>query len=456
MALSDALNTTSSAPLAGAAAIDITPRFPVFLYGYPHVMRESTGTHNPLFATALFLDDGEHQGFVISVDVIWLSKQQVARTRRRIADATGVAADHILISATHTHSGPSTVQILSNANDRAVPAPDPRIVAQIEDGIVAAAVRAKHNAIVAELGFGEAEVPGIGGNRHTASGPSLPRVPIVVVRSAAEKKTLLALFYVFNVHPTVLHEDSTLISGDFPGLARRHLQSRLSAANSCLPVLQHLGPAGDQSPRNVVRANTVQEVERLGVLLGTSIEEALTRVKYLSDWDLHCARTFVELPLRCLPSPEKAAADLAELQSRFEHLQVIRAPSSVVRTAECDCFGAEEVNALVAAATDGRLAEVARQCMPAEIQLLRIGPRWLVAWPGEIFVEFAQQLYKQFPQATIITLANGELQGYLTTAEAVEGRWYEASNAIFDSPDSGEALVESTVRLLQRLAEVRG
>ena len=88
--------------------------------------RTSTGVNDPLFATALFLDDGRKQLLLISVDVIWLSKEQVARARRRIHDCTGVPADHILITATHTHSGPVTVEMLSNALDPVVPAPDQR------------------------------------------------------------------------------------------------------------------------------------------------------------------------------------------------------------------------------------------------------------------------------------------------------------------------------------------
>jgi hypothetical protein len=44
-----------STVMAGAAVVDITPQGSVFLYGYPHVKRYSTGVHDPLECAALYL-----------------------------------------------------------------------------------------------------------------------------------------------------------------------------------------------------------------------------------------------------------------------------------------------------------------------------------------------------------------------------------------------------------------
>jgi hypothetical protein len=43
---------------AGAAVTDLTPAGSVFLFGYPHVPRWSTGVHDPLECAALYLRDG--------------------------------------------------------------------------------------------------------------------------------------------------------------------------------------------------------------------------------------------------------------------------------------------------------------------------------------------------------------------------------------------------------------
>ena len=43
---------------AGSAIIDVTPQKPLFLHGYPHVERISEGVHDPLYASALIIDNG--------------------------------------------------------------------------------------------------------------------------------------------------------------------------------------------------------------------------------------------------------------------------------------------------------------------------------------------------------------------------------------------------------------
>ena len=122
--------------------------------------------------------------------------------------------------------------------------------------------------------------------------------------------------------------------------------------------------------------------------------------------------------------------------------------AQALRTAECDLFGADETVTLAIAAADGRLNEATRECLPAEIQAIRVGSRQFVAWPGEVFVEFAQELQRLVPETILITLANGELQGYLVTEEAIAHSCYESANAIFASPDSGNLLVAATQKLL--------
>jgi hypothetical protein len=72
-----------------------------------------------------------------------------------------------------------------------------------------------------------------------------------------------------------------------------------------------------------------------------------------------------------------------------------------------------------------------------------------VGWPGEVFVEFGLQVKDAWPKCCIITQANGELQGYLVTEEAIHQRTYEALNAIFASPQSGQLLVNTTMKMLE-------
>jgi hypothetical protein len=107
---------------------------------------------------------------------------------------------------------------------------------------------------------------------------------------------------------------------------------------------------------------------------------------------------------------------------------------------------------LACAAAAGRLDAAVASIMPAEIAAMRVGPWWFTGWPGEMYVEFALSVKARHPNCHIISHANGELQGYLVTEEAVRGRHYEALNSLLASPESGELLVQATLQLLQKEA----
>ena len=431
----------------GAAQRDVSPTDSQFLFGYPHVERMSTGVHDPLLAVAMVLEDGAQQAILVAVDVILLTKWQVAEARREIARTTGVPAAHIMIAATHTHSGPVTADLLSATNDSVVPPPDPTYVRALVQGIVQAAQDAYRDRQPATIGFAVAAAAGIGTNRHDPEGPSMPEAPVLVARSLQDQR-VICVMSVCSMHPTVLHEDSTLVSGDFPAFARQYLQQHALGADC--PIVYFMGAAGNQSPRHVTRANTLDEADRLGTILGQAWVSAVNQAKFLTDWTLDLATTLVELPVRTLPPLQQAKDTLRDSRKKLDRLRQSGAPRAEVRTAECDWFGAEETVMLARAAQDGRLDDIARTCMPAEIQMIGIGPWTFVGWPSEVFVEFAIEVRQRHPNAFIVTLANGDLQGYLVTAEAVENKFYEASNAVFASPDSAQLLVANTCQLLTK------
>ncbi len=427
---------------AGAAAVDITPVGSQFLYGYPHVPRFSTGVHDPLWSSALYLADGDRSVVLIANDVIFVTRELTRRARERIAEATGIPAGHILISATHTHSGPVTVRYLSNEADPVVPEPDPKYLRRLEDGIVAAAQQAYASAQEAVIGLAVANGSSVGTNRRSPSAPRDPEVPVLAVRRP-DGGPFVAVMTVCSMHPTVLHEDSTLISGDFPAMTRQYLHEHV-VGPQC-PVVYHTGPA-----RRVTRGNTFAEAERLGHALGAAIELAIRAIEYRADVIIESRQAMItEMPLRDFPSPASAEAALERAKRRLEQLRQSDAARAEIRTAECDWFGAEETLTLARAAASGRLQAAARSCLPAEVQMIRVGPWSFVGWPGEVFVEFALAVKARHRDTYIISLSNGELQGYLVTAEAAEEGGYEASNALFRSPDGGNLLVEATLGLLE-------
>lgn len=429
---------------AGAAAVDITPRDSQFLYGYPHVRRYSTGVHDPLLSSALYLEGGGAAVLFLANDVIGVSKASAARVRDAIARAASVPAGHIMVTATHTHSGPITIGYVSGESDPVVPAVDAEDLRWMEERIIEAGVAACRAAEPAEAGLAVADGSGVGTNRRDPAGPSDPQVPVLMVRAARDRRPIAAMA-VCSMHPTVLHEDSTLYSGDFIGLARQYLQK--NALGSGCPVLFHAGPCGNQSPRHVVKANTFAEAQRLGQRLGGAVERALTQIGFLSDIRIACRGDLVDLPRKTFLSLVEAQAKEAAARERLARLRRDGVARQEVRTAECDWFGAEETLALARAAGSGRLSEAYRECLPAEIQAVAVGPWTFVGWPGELFVEYALAVKARRADAFVISLANGDLQGYIVTPEAAAEGGYEASNGLFP-PEAGRILVEKTLRLV--------
>ncbi len=431
--------------LAGCATADITPIDSQFLFGYPHVPRWSTGVHDPLTSSALALDNGTTRLLIVANDILYVQKWIVASARQRIAAATGTPPTNILITATHTHSGPVVQDRGPGSYSDVVPDADRAYLKLLEDGIVEAGIAACKNLRPAEAGLALATVSGIGTNRRDPAGPADPEIPVFAVRDPATKE-LFGIMELYAMHPTVMHEDSTLVSGDFPAMARRYLQQQLGP----IPVLHHMGAAGNQSPRHCVRGQTFDEAIRLGTIMGQAIEEALTRIEYRSYLDLGVVATTLEYPLRQLPPVAEAAAKEEAVRAKLARQQSDGTPRAVVRTTECDLFGAEASHALARSQESGRIAAALANCMPAEVQVLAIGPWRYVAWQGEVFIEHALALRRTNPDIFVCTCANGTMAGYITTQEAVDEGGYEASTSLF-KPESGDLLVAESLKLLAQL-----
>ncbi len=432
---------------AGAATVDITPQESHFLYGYPFVERMSTGTHDALLSSAVYLTDGNTQVMFISNDVIYLDKSSVARIRRSISEKTGIPQSNILIGATHTHSAPVTVDLIISANDPVVPKVDKNLLKFVEKGAIEAGNRAFEKAKPAEIGFVTADATGVGTNRHDPSKEKDMDVPVMSVRN--KNNEFIACMLVCSMHPTILHEDSTLYSSDFPHYVRETLQNKI-LGKDC-PVIYFTGTAGNQSPRHVTQANTFAEAKRIGEIVAESVIAQLSGdVLYRSDTPIVSARKPIELPKRRFPPVEWAERHRNEKKQRFESLKTSSKVAQEIRTAEVDWFGSEELLYLSTLAQTDSLEKVYESCLPAEIQIIRISDRAFIAWPGEVFVEYGLELKKRFPKISLITYANGELQGYIVTEEAHEKGFYEAGNSLFDYT-AGEIMTAETVRLLKEL-----
>jgi hypothetical protein len=88
---------------AGVARAEITPPVGFTMGGYAARKGPSTAVHDPLFATVLLLKVDELTVAIISCDLRSFPSNAWSPLRE-----SGTLPDHVLISATHNHSGPIT------------------------------------------------------------------------------------------------------------------------------------------------------------------------------------------------------------------------------------------------------------------------------------------------------------------------------------------------------------
>jgi neutral ceramidase len=95
---------------AGAYAMDVSPPFgPLLVNGGFTERSAASMPPGSLHARCLVLDDGTTQIAIAVVDSCMIPRDVCDRAKAIAAKATGLRADRILISATHTHSAPSVM-----------------------------------------------------------------------------------------------------------------------------------------------------------------------------------------------------------------------------------------------------------------------------------------------------------------------------------------------------------
>jgi neutral ceramidase len=143
--------------LAGFGRRDITPPPGVGMSGFSFDSRQSVGFRQRLYARAIVLEDGS--GERIALVVVDLGMVSIL-LQRRVADrtlgsGTGIGADRLLLSATHTHSGPGNFFAADGYNIDAgrFPGFDPVVTDFLIDGIASAIEDAASDLQPAQAGW---------------------------------------------------------------------------------------------------------------------------------------------------------------------------------------------------------------------------------------------------------------------------------------------------------------
>ncbi|HOD81053.1 MAG: Neutral/alkaline non-lysosomal ceramidase [Planctomycetes bacterium ADurb.Bin126] len=437
--------------LGGLAAVDITPPVPYRMSGYFHE-RLSDGVLDPLRAKAMVLAQGGRKLAIVSCDVIALTREITDPARKRIAEALKIPPANVLISATHTHTGPLYMGVLRDYfHQRAVdktgsddcekdPYP-PRLI----EGIVQAVTKAHAALKPVRLEAGSARQEGLSFNRRfhmqdgsvvfnpgvlnprivRPAGPIDPQVGIVLCRDAADGK---ALGGIVNF---ALHLDTTggtKYSADYPHYLEQSLRRTLGEQFVCL---YGTGTCGDINHIDVTRRERLT-AERIGATLADTVA-AKTGSLGAVHADLAAQSRTIELPLP---------------QFTDEQIDQARADMPKVGTRELPFLGQVEACRRLAVHKRGAAT------MKHEVQVLRLGRELaVVGLPGEVFVELGQAVKKASPfQTTLVIELAQDCPAYVPTRKAFAEGSYETVNTHVTS-GGGERLAETACELLKQAAK---
>jgi hypothetical protein len=237
-----ALHVPAGAPLAGYGALARRLLVPDLFGRHPHAfwLRPGEGVLDPLAARALVLDAPGARVAWVAVDLIAVDRALTREVERRLAALGGRPAT-VILSASHTHSGPGAFLDSEVMGWLAVDRLEPAVRAAVTDAIVAAVVRADAARAPARLGIAAATAPPV-----TVSRLERPLDPeVVVLRVTGADGRAVAALWNYAIHGTALSPRNLRLSGDIMGEASGRVERALG-----VPALFVQGAVGDVSPRH--------------------------------------------------------------------------------------------------------------------------------------------------------------------------------------------------------------
>ena len=432
---------------AGVSIIDISPEKGIELAGYPHYLRHNTGIHDPLYASCIFLDDGTTKLAIVCMDILFFSKVYVKEVRSRVSSKINIPAENIMISCSHTHSGPWASGRLDLEGLKKGLKPDTSYVLSLKDKLVDLINCAYSNTFEAKIGIDKGicgKERGIGGNRRDPDGLTDPEVWIIGIKDG--KDNWRACLVKYSLHPTIIHEESTVVTADYPGYIRKYL----AKTKPEIVFLFAQGTSGDQSTRYFRKGQTFKEAERIGFEIGKVADNVLDSMKFRSDISLIVKSEEVDVELKELPTKEEAEAEVKGTKSTLDRLKKENASYIKIQNANLKNLGAECNLGYIELKNKGIDIELEVNELPTEIQVIGIGDSRIVTLSGEIFVEFGLNIQENslFKNTFIIELANGCLPGYVCTEEACAEGGYEVDTSMLTA-NSGDIIIKTALKLLK-------
>ncbi len=395
---------------AGAARRIITPPLGVSLAGYFHD-RIAESVRDELHCHALVLASGGIRICLVSCDLISVGGELVHAAKAEIERRTGISPAHVLICATHTHTGPET------RKGRVVPTHDAWLAAlptRIGETVEAAAA----DLFDAILFPGRGRESRLGSNRlgrrpdgseifgkEGVVGPAGPVDPELVALSVRDQAgTVRAMLINYAMHPDVIGGGGArFISADWPGEIARAIANFYG--ERAITVFLN-GACGD---------------------INHHLWQDTRQPKGGPAKSIQMGRTLAGLAIQATEPAEPLAAADCRADLRLLHIPWYTRDSAIRKEAESlktkdepTDFERYVVEATDTWPHDGRIAR-------PPVQVLRFGELIIAGLPGEVFVRWGLEIkhWSPAPYTMVVELAN-DWFGYIPTTDQAHRGAYGA------------------------------
>lgn len=385
----------------GVGKTELTPPLGTPSAGYPaRKAKGMEGVHDPLLAVALFIDNGEKQIVLCSVDHLGFTYEMVQNITQQIQKNPGLSHCEIYIGSSHTHSGGGSYLNIPLIGENLAGPYHPEIAKFYEGQTEQAILAAYQSKVPAKMGLGYGKAENLSFYRGLWPKDVEPLSDVTVMKVTQSDETPLAVLFNFPVHPTVLTSQNELFSADFVGYARDEIQALLG---SKVQAMYFNGAQGDILPVISHPDNRWEACQTLGKSLAQTVVNVCNTIEVKNSCDLQSVKHPYEFVPEATP-------------------QGLKLPLKFYKT---------------------------------EINLLVFNQKHaFFTIPGELSCLYDRQLRKLgekdgFQHVSILGLTN-DAHGYIILPESWEKKTFE-SNLSFGGKEYGERVMKIAEELIKRI-----
>ena len=444
----------------GYASVNINPPLGIGVAGY-YVPRYASGFYDDLTSSCLSLAMGEKKFLIISVDCCSVPNAVLERMKDAIVRATELPREHIIISATHTHTG----GLLSQTS---FPVDIDQINTYVEfliERVANLSVLSLAELKPAKMGYMVGHAPDRiayirrykmkDGNTQTCPPINDPNIDhpigeldqrVNVLRFDREGADSVVLLN-YGLHADTVNGD--VLCSDWPGWVKRTLEKALDGTK-CICVMGAQGDVGstnvhplpgDMNDTEISFDNEMKSwgmARFVGRALSGTILQVYDKVAYIDVDDIEVLHKTLDVATN-MPTKEQLP-----LAHKYKDLHLAGKDNEIP-------YEAMELTTVVAEAMRMCRLENGPETIPLNMIGLRIGSVAFVAIPGEPFTDIGRQI-KDTPGWDMIlpcALTNGS-NGYFPMKSAFDEGGYEARTSTYKG-GVAEEIIKAGKEILGKL-----